>query len=102
MDAAKAFMERSRMCRSYYGCGDCPLHGKCGGIISSLKDAKGWVSAVEKWSERHPLKTNGMVIMETLARMDVPCVGTAMNWLEQKVEISIDAEWWNAEYKDEK
>lgn len=100
MDAVKAFMERSRMCKSHYGCGDCPLHGKCGGIIGALEDAKEWVNIVERWSKEHPLKTNGMALMEKLGRMGVPCRRTWMNELEQKVEISIDAEWWNAEYKE--
>lgn len=100
MDAVKAFMERSRMCKSHYGCEDCPLNGKCGSCVDSLKDAEEAVDIVEKWSKEHPLKTNGMVIMEKLAMMDVPCVGTAMNELKQKMEIEIDAEWWNAEYKE--
>lgn len=101
MDAVKAFMERARMCRSHGDCNGCPLCEKCGGgCIVSLKDAKEAVAIVEKWSKEHPLKTNGMVIMETLARMDVPCVGTAMNGLKQKMEIEIDAEWWDAEYKE--
>lgn len=104
MDAVKAFMERARMCNNYghYGCEGCPLNRKCGRMIGTLKDAKEAVEIVEKWSKEHPLplKTNGMVIMETLARMDVPCVGTAKNGLKQKMEIEIDAEWWDAEYKE--
>ena len=47
------------------------------------------------------IRTNGMVLIGIMERIDVPGWRTRMNELEQKVEISIDAEWWNAEYKEE-
>ena len=98
MDAVKCIKEFNRMCRSYDCCSDgCPLKRRCILFRNPNTDSETieeLVAAVEKWSKEHPLplKTNGMVIMETLARMDVPCVGTAMNELKQKMEIEIDAE----------
>lgn len=106
MDVVTFIKEYHRMCRSYTHCSDgCPLKRRCRLIGDTNADSESigaLVAAVEKWSKEHPLplKTNGMVIMETLARMDVPCVGTAMNGLKQKMEIEIDAEWWDAEYKE--
>lgn len=44
--------------------------------------------------------TNGLVLIGKMERMNVPWRLTMMNELKQKVEISIDAEWWNAEYKE--
>ena len=46
------------------------------------------------------IRTNGMVLIGIMERMNVPGWRTMMNELEQKVEISIDAEWWDAEYKE--
>ena len=107
MDAVKYIKEFNRMCRTYDFCSDgCPLKRRCDTLRNPYADSEtieALVDAVEKWSKEHPLplKTNGMVIMEKLAMMDVPCVGTAMNELKQKIEIEIDAEWWDAEYKEE-
>ena len=106
MDAVTFIKEFNRMCRTYDYCSvGCPLKNRCTLFSNTNTDSETieeLVAIVEKWSKKHPLplKTNGMVIMETLARMDIPCVGTAMNELKQKVEISIDAEWWDAEYKE--
>ena len=102
MDAARFLIEIGRMCGQCPDCHECPLYLKeCRvGGRKTVEECREIVAIVEKWSKEHPLKTNGMVIMETLARMDVPCVGTAMNGLKQKMEIEIDAEWWDAEFKD--
>ena len=102
MDAVKFLIEITRMCRQYPDCHECPLYmKKCHlGGRKTVVECREMVAAVEKWSKEHPLKTNGMVILEKLAMMDVPCVGTAMNGLKQKMEIEIDAEWWVAEYKE--
>ena len=98
MDAVKFLEERNRMCDNYNLCTDgCPLYKICDFSLGYFREM---VAAVEKWSKEHSLKTNGMVIMEKLGRMGVPCVGTAMNGLKQKMEIEIDAEWWDAEYKE--
>lgn len=102
MDGVKFLIEVVRMCRQYPDCRECPLRlKKCHlGGRKTDEECREMVAIVEKWSEEHPLKTNGMVIIEKLGRMGVPCVGTAMNGLKQKMEIEIDAEWWNAEYKE--
>lgn len=76
------------------------------GEVSDWFDLDGKVIAsangsIEKEDERpRRIRTNGMVIMEKMERMDVPWRCTMMNELKQKIEISIDAEWWNAEYKE--
>lgn len=104
MDAVKYIKEFKRMCGSHPDCSDgCPLKRRCGLLWNTnvnSESIEAIVAIVEKWSKEHPLKTNGMVIMEKLERMGVPFRRTMMNGLKQKMEIEIDAEWWNAEYKE--
>lgn len=65
MDAVKYIKEFNRMCRSYDYCSEgCPLESGCCILINPNADSESieaLVAIVEKWSEEHPLKTNGMV-----------------------------------------
>lgn len=109
MDAVKAFMERSRMCKSHYGCEDCPLNGKCGSCVDSLKDAKEALDIVEKWSKEHPAVTNGIKVLEAIPgnerrtvfkEADSNLKGCGFITSEDYVEMRVRKSWWDEEYKE--
>ena len=72
MDAVKFLTERRRICRDYEDCSDCPLDLlSCNGFgIDEFTDL---VSAVEKWSAEHPVKTRLQDFMEKYP--NAPTVG---------------------------
>ena len=69
MDANKFMAEYQRMCTSYAGCRDCPLHTDnrlCTEIPSNYPEefAAKLIKTVEAWSIAHPLKTRQSVFLE--------------------------------------
>lgn len=66
MDALEFLKEQSRMCKSYTGCGGCPLErGNCGFSTSTPVEAyERIVTTVEQWSKAHPRKTRQSVFLE--------------------------------------
>ena len=66
MDALEFLTERSRMCKSYTGCGGCPLErGNCG-LSTSMpnEECERIITAVEQWSKEHPRKTRQSVFLK--------------------------------------
>lgn len=101
MDAVMFQKEWARMCNSYDDCKDCPLclNGCSDGLGASGDIVEKRVEIVEKWSREHPRKTNGKVILDVLVSMGVPCVDTARYGYDRKMNIRVDADWWEEEYK---
>lgn len=69
MDANKFMAEYQRMCNSYAGCRDCPLHTDnrlCTEIPSNYPEefAAKLIKIVEEWSAAHPRKTRQDVFLE--------------------------------------
>ena len=66
MDALEFLKEQSRMCKSYTGCGGCPLErGNCGFSTSTpIEKCEIIVTTVEKWSAEHPRKTRQNIFLE--------------------------------------
>ena len=69
MDANKFMAEYQRMCTSYAGCRDCPLHTDnrlCTEIPSNYPEefAAKLIKTVEAWSAAHPRKTRQSVFPE--------------------------------------
>lgn len=71
MDDVKFIEERSRMCKFYGDCIDCPGNIETDEYTFCCEFGKGsWISAkeqvaiVEKWSKEHPRKTRQSVFLE--------------------------------------
>ena len=96
MDAVKYIEEKERMCGTFGNCDGCPIRKSCD---PNAEDAKDVVAAVEKWSKEHPVMTNGRKLSDMLGRNKRNF--TRRNEGKPYVEIWIDAEWWDAEYKEE-
>ena len=99
MDAVKFLMESNRICQSSKFCGGCPMSDCCVDDVEDINDAIKTVAAVEKWSKEHPIKTNGGRFLydnrehiRTYHRWDNGC--------KPYIEVHIEAEWWDAEYKE--
>lgn len=102
MDAVKFLEEYNRMCNTYNDCVGCPIHDKpfCNPHDMTTNDErKELVDAVEKWSKEHHIKTNGMRFLDdnreyirTYHRWDNGC--------KPYIEVQIEADWWDAEYKE--
>lgn len=91
MDAVKFLEERNRMCDNYNLCTDgCPLYKICDFSLGYFREM---VAAVEKWSEEHPVVTNGIKVLEM-----IPAVERSVN-NKGYIEICIRKSWWDAEYK---
>lgn len=59
MDAVKFLKEKKRICNTHSSCSDCPLYDTFGSCNSpAVEDVDNLISAVEKWSKEHPVKTN--------------------------------------------
>lgn len=104
MDAVKYIKEFKRMCGSHPDCSDgCPLKRRCGLLWNTnvnSESIEAIVAIVEKWSKEHPIKTNGERFLDdnreyirTYHRWDNGC--------KPYIEVHIEADWWDAEYKEE-
>ena len=110
MDAVKYLTERVRMCNSYEHCTDCVFEGgPCGVGVKKLEDAIEAVAIVEKWSEEHPLVTNGMKVWELIpgyvrSTNSRPAKENALlgQIVESEyIELLVSKSWWDEEYKGE-
>lgn len=98
MDAVKYIKELNRMCEARKECSGCLAKGTC--KFPDADKAEEAVAAVEKWSKEHPVMTNGRKLSEMLGNNKRNF--TRRNEGKPYVEIWIDAEWWDAEYKEER
>ena len=62
MDALEFLKIESRMCSKYTDCKECPVSSEKNGVEETCSHLrrfypKKYVSAVEKWSREHPVKT---------------------------------------------
>ena len=74
MDAVKFIKEYERMCSSIHECNKCPLNFLYrNGICSSVpvKYPEQAVSAVEKWSAEHPVKTLQSKLLEVFPNAEI-------------------------------
>lgn len=76
MDANKFMAEYQRMCTSYAGCRDCPLHTDnrlCTEIPSNYPEefAAKLIETVEAWSIAHPRKTRNSVFLEQYPEAEI-------------------------------
>jgi hypothetical protein len=103
MDAVVFQKEWARMCRSYDDCKDCPLrlNGCSDGLGASVDIAKKRSEIVEKWSKEHPFKTNGMRFLDD-NREHIRTYHRWENDCKPYIEVHIEADWWDAEYKEER
>lgn len=95
MDAVMFLKEKLRMCKTVRvinfdegkteSCENCPITSYCGEETLNPEKA---VSAVEKWSEENPIKTNGRKFQEVFG------------WLPTFSDGEIYEEWWNEPYKE--
>ena len=98
MDAIHFINEVNRMCKSHDDvCTGCPLmHSNC--LVNDFDvEAEKVVPIVEKWSEEHPLVTNGMKVMELIPDNSRLTNDTG----EDNVQMVIARGWWDAPYKGE-
>lgn len=102
MDALKFLTEQRRMCRANKNeCDTCPTYigkGDCYLMFIDGNDDDFFVfreaiKIVEKWSEAHPIKTNGDAVKELYHNH------IALNNEDDNFVI-FDRNWWNAEYKE--
>ena len=109
MDAVKFLMESNRICQSSKFCGVCPMSDCCVDDVEDIKDAIKTVAAVEKWSEEHPVVTNGMKVWELIPENQrvtafkeavQDFIGLGLITSEDYVQILVSKSWWNAEYKE--
>jgi len=97
MDAVKYIEEKERMCKSLPNCEGCPIRYTCDPNADEAREA---VDAVKKWSIEHPVMTNGRKLSDML--------GVNLRYITRRtagkpyVEIWIEADWWDAEYKEER
>lgn len=101
MDAVKFINEVNRMCKSHDEvCTGCPLmNSNC--LVNDFDvEAEKVVPIVEEWSKKHPVMTNGRKLSDMLGinkrNVSRQTIG------KPYVEVWIDAEWWDAEYKEER
>ena len=103
MDAVKCIKEFNRMCRSYDCCSDgCPLKRLCILFRNPNTDSEtieALVATIEKWSKEHPIKTNGMRFLDD-NREYIRTYHRWENGCMPYIEVQIEADWWNAEYKE--
>lgn len=97
MDAVKYIKEFNRMCRTYPYCSDgCPLKSRCILFRNPNADSESieaLVAAVEKWSKKHPVKTN-------LDRFKEVFPGSIEKMSTTPSGVFVTQEWWDAEYKE--
>lgn len=97
MDAVKFLKERNRMCDNYNLCTDgCPLFKICD---ISLGYCREMVAAVEKWSQEHPVVTNGLRFLDD-NREYIRTYHRWENGCKPYIEVHIEADWWDDEYKE--
>jgi hypothetical protein len=98
MDAVKFMKEYKRLCDEYSACVGCPLksYGDC---IDA--DPEELVKVVEAWSKEHPFKTNGMRFLDD-NREHIRTYHRWENGCKPYIEVHIEADWWDAEYKEER
>lgn len=97
MDAVKFINEMNRMCKSHDDvCTDCPLMNSICPVNDFDVEAEKVVPIVEKWSREHPLVTNGQKIVELMT--GERCIER----IPYCVSIHVNADWWDAEYKEER
>ena len=98
MDAVKFLKEYKRLCDECSACVGCPLknYGDC--IDAEPKEL---VKAVEEWSEEHPIKTNGMKFLDD-NREHIRTYHRWENGCKPYIEVHIEADWWDGEYKEER
>lgn len=110
MDAVKFLMESKRICQSTKSCGGCPMSDCCLDDVEDIKDAIKTVAIVEKWSEEHPVVTNGLKVHEMIPgnerstvfkEADSNLKGCGFITSEDYVQILVSKSWWDAEYKEE-
>lgn len=99
MDVVKFLMESKRMCQRYKVCSRCPLNGNCIASIVDPADAVRAVAIVEKWSNEHPIETNGMRFLNE-HRDHIRTYHRWENGCKPYIEVHIEADWWDAEYKE--
>ena len=107
MDAVKFLEERNRMCDNYNLCTDgCPLYKICDFSLGYFREM---VAAVEKWSEEHPVVTNGLKVHEMIPgnerstvfkEADSNLKGCGFITSEEYVEMRVRKSWWDEEYKE--
>lgn len=87
MDALEFLKEQSRMCKSYTGCGGCPLErGNCGFSTSTLVEkCEIIVTTVEKWSKEHPRKTRQSVFLKQWPNAKI-CVDGVLDFCPQELD----------------
>lgn len=101
MDAIKYLTEFHRMCIRYCCCKGCPMkelqkeYSNC--YAATREKPEEAVPIVEKWSEEHPLVTNGMKVMELIPDNSRLTNDTG----EDNVQMVIARGWWDAPYKGE-
>lgn len=103
MDAVKCIKEFNRMCKTHNRCSGCPLERRCYLLwetSAAPETIEALVATIEKWSKEHPIKTNGERFLDdnreyirTYHRWDNGC--------KPYIEVQIEADWWDAEYKEE-
>ena len=102
MDAVKFLEEYNRMCITHNDCVGCPMKAKplCyPNDIITTDERKELVAVVEKWSKEHPIKTNGMRFLDDNREY----IRTYHRWendCKPYIEVHIEADWWDAEYKE--
>ena len=64
MDAVDYLKTRSRMCRKYANCRNCPLWDCHYGCSEKMRKPEDAVKVVAEWAEKHKPKTRQNVILE--------------------------------------
>lgn len=100
MDALKFVEEYERMCKHHDKCKGCRFDEANYDCPDSY-DLADLIVEVEQWSKEHPKKTNGQVILDILFNMGATCIDTVKYGYNRKIEISVGADWWEEEYKEE-
>ena len=106
MDAVSYLTNLSRLCDYYTSsemCGNsCPVVDYCNaGNDITEEVAKELVAAVEKWSKENPIETNGMRFLNE-HRDHIRTYHRWENGCKPYIEVHIEADWWDEEYKEER
>ena len=100
MDAVNYIRERARMCKTIKRCAECPIHGLgCGSILKVSPEMI--LELVEQWSIEHPFETNGMRFLDD-TREHIRTYHRWENGCKPYIEVHIEADWWDGEYKEER
>lgn len=111
MDAVKCIKDFNRMCKTHNRCSGCPLERRCyllWDASAAPETIEALVATIEKWSQEHPVVTNGMKVRDLIPSSvrSTNCYPAKENALPGQIvgsaymKLIVSKSWWDAEYKE--